>query len=308
MNRFIAVSSAVFAIIIAAVMVTGDVRTAEYKGTTTCKMCHKVMHQKLVESYEKVAHPMAMQKADAPGAIVGDFASNPIFTQDKVAYALGRGRNEQAYLDANYQVLPAVWDVKGKKWKPTAAADGTTQCIGCHTTNYDPVKKAYTEMGVGCEACHGPGGDHTAGDQNAIVKLKTMDKAKQSMVCGQCHSRGKDPSGKYAHPVAFRPGDDLTQAFVDAKPTAPGRNQQYSEHAMSKHAAAGTMCTDCHDPHNTAGIKAQLRKPENELCLSCHAEKIKDLATHAPTAPEGATCASCHMMYGQHSFAKPGGS
>lgn len=293
--------------IMASSLVIGDVHTAAYKGSATCKMCHKNMHKAIVEGYEKTAHPIAMQKADTPGAILGDFSSNTAFTKDKVAFVLGRGRSEQAYLDANLQVLPAEWVVKSKSWKPTAAADGSTQCIGCHVTGYNPTTKAYVEAGVGCEECHGPGGDHVGGpSKTTIVNPKNLGGKEQAMLCGQCHSVGKDTTGKYAFPVNFRPGDDLTKSFVDAKPTAPGRNQQYSELMQSKHGQMGFSCILCHDPHNVAGQPLQLKKPINDLCLGCHAGTIKDMATHAPSAPAGATCATCHMPNGQHTFKKPG--
>ena len=205
-------------------------------------------------------------------------------------------------------VLPAVWDVAAKTWKPTAAVDGSTQCVGCHTTAYDAEKKTFAEAGVGCEACHGPGSEHIGkpSKDNAPDPRKLSSKL-QGMVCGSCHSVGKDTSGKFAFPIGFRPGDDLTKSFVDANPTTPGRNQQYSELMQSKHGQMGLSCTVCHDPHNVAGIAKQLKKPEVELCLSCHSAKIKDIKTHKPAAPADATCATCHMPNGQHTFKKPGG-
>jgi predicted CXXCH cytochrome family protein len=177
--------------------------------------------------------------------------------------------------------------------------------VGCHTTNYDPAKKTWSETGATCESCHGPGSEHTAGDENAIVKPKTLEKPRQVMICGQCHSAGKDPSGKYAFPVGFRPGDDLTKCFVDSKPTGPGRNQQYSEFIQSKMYAEGIGCTTCHDPHGRTGLQYQLVKPVNDLCLPCHKAKITDMKTHAPTAAADATCASCHMHGGVHTFIPP---
>jgi predicted CXXCH cytochrome family protein len=138
------------------------------------------------------------------------------------------------------------------------------------------------------------------------VKVKDLTPSQQAMVCGQCHSAGHDTSGKCAFPRDFRPGDDLAKVFVDAKPTSPGRNQQYSEYITSKHATAGVTCVTCHDPHGTSSYPANLKKPVTELCMGCHA-KIKDQATHAPNAPADATCATCHMPNGVHTFAKPGG-
>jgi len=313
-RKYIAILGVILAVAVVTGLVTGDVRTAEYKGSKMCGMCHRLMHKEIVEAYEMTAHPKGMQKADAEGAIVADFSTNPAFTKDKVAYVLGKGRHEQAFLDADFQVLPAVWDVKAKKWKPKQAVDGATQCIGCHSTGYDAAEKTFAEAGIGCEGCHGPGSEHMAGDKTAIVNPKKMDKPKQAMVCGQCHSAGKDPTGKFAFPVGFRPGDDLTKVLADAKPTAPGPNQQYSEWLMSKHVAGGTDCAACHDPHNVTlfltaskppgGLPAQVRKPVNDLCLGCHAGTVKDIATHAPGAAADVTCGACHMHGGQHTFAK----
>lgn len=303
----------ILAVLVSTVLVAGatqvSVAAATYTGTAKCKMCHGMKHKEIVEGYFKSPHPKAMQKADAENAIIGDFSSAP-FTKDKVAFTLGRGtdRNEQAYLDANFQVLPATWDVKGKTWKPTAAADGSTQCIGCHATGYDVEKKTFTEPGVGCEACHGPGSDHVAKPTKETAFIpSTLSPKLQAEVCGSCHSAGKDTSGKCAFPTGFKPGDDLTKSFVDAKPAGPGRNQQYSEFLQSKHNEVGLTCTSCHENHNLSGLPGQLKKPVAEGCLTCHASKIKDLKTHAPSAAADATCATCHMPGGQHRFKKSGG-
>lgn len=283
---FAVISLAGLAALMASGAVTGDGKTATYKGTAICKMCHKTINKPIIEGYEKSAHASAMQKADAEKAVVADFSKDAPFSRDKVAFVLGRGRSQQAYLDAQMQVLPAKWDVKSGSWKKIEPADGWVQCIGCHVTNYDVEKKSYTEMGVGCEACHGPGSEHlTKANKETAPTVDKLSPQLQAMVCGRCHSLGKDTSGKYPFAPGFRPGDDLSKVFVDAKPSTPGINQQYSEFIQSEHAAAGLTCTTCHDPHNATGIHGQLRKPVNEQCLDCHKDTVKDMATHAPSAP-----------------------
>ncbi|MHB1458176.1 MAG: cytochrome c3 family protein [Armatimonadota bacterium] len=318
MKKVICIVSLAFLVIGGfALIVHGDVHTAQYKTSTVCAMCHKATNKVIVESYLVSPHSKAMRKADAENAIVGDFSTNTAFTKDKVAFVLGSGRRQQAYLDADYKVLPAEWDVKTKAWVPTETVDGSAQCIGCHQTGYNPTTKTAAQMGVGCEACHGPGSEHmAAGDRKAtIVNPKNLDPAKQSMVCGQCHSLGhnlvtvedKPAPGKLAFPIGFKPGDDLAKCMLDAKPTTAGRNSQYSEFITSNHSKMGVSCTTCHDPHDTTTNPAQLKKPVNELCMDCHKEKIVDMVTHAPSAPADATCATCHMPNGRHTFTKPGG-
>lgn len=293
----------VLALTLSAGLVAADGKPG-YKGTAACRMCHQAMHKPIVEGHAKTAHPKALQKADGS---IADFASNTAFTKEKVAFVLGKGRNEQAFIGASFRVLPAVWDVKAKAWKPHGSTDGSTQCIGCHVTGYDPNTKTFSEMGVGCEGCHGPGAAHAdKPSKETAPDLKKLSAKQQAMVCGQCHSAGKDPSGKFAFPVNFKPGVDLSSVFVDAKPTGPGPNQQYSEMLQGKHGQMGMSCTTCHDPHGAAASAKQLKKPVNDLCLGCHAGTIKDMATHAPGAPAGATCATCHMPGGQHAFKSPG--
>lgn len=290
--------------VIACGLVIGDMDTGPYAGSSACEVCHKLMHKEIVEGYGKTAHAKAYRRPDEEGGIVADFTSNSIFGKDKVAHVLGKGLREQAFLDADMKVLPAKWDVRSKAWKPKSAVDGATQCIGCHVTGYNAEKRSFAQGSVTCESCHGPGAEHVKGNAERIVNPKKLDKARQSMVCGQCHSAGKDTSGKYAFPISFKPGDDLAKHFVDAKPTGPGSSQQYSEFITSKHASEGLVCMSCHDPHGTSGNEHMLRKPINVLCLDCHAGTVKDMATHAPGAPEGETCAGCHMPGGQHTFAK----
>ncbi len=299
---------AVVVMLTAASATMGDIHTAQYKGATVCMMCHGVKNKPIVEAYKKSPHANTLRKADVADAIVADFSTNKTFTKDKVAFVLGKGRHQQAFLDAAYKVLPAEWDVKSKSWKAVEAVDGSTQCLGCHTTGFKAADKTFTQMSVGCEACHGPGGDHVGAPGKATIFNPSNLKGKQqAMVCGQCHSVGKDTEGIHSFPVGYRPGDDLSKSFVDAKPTSAGRNQQYSEFIQSKHAETGMVsCTTCHDPHNVVGTPGQLVKPINELCLGCHAGKVKDLATHAPKAAADATCATCHMPDGRHTFAKPG--
>jgi hypothetical protein len=54
------------------------------------------------------------------------------------------------------------WTNNGQNWN--------AMCAECHSTdlrkNYDPetdtYRTAWSEISVGCEACHGPGSDHVA--------------------------------------------------------------------------------------------------------------------------------------------------
>lgn len=91
--------------------------------------------------------------------------------------------------------------------KEGKAAQG--ECLTCHTTGYAkggfPEAGAAAEhaafAGVGCESCHGPGGDHVAPEaskRGTIVSLADKcDSCVILQVCGSCHDPANDPGFEY---------------------------------------------------------------------------------------------------------------
>ena len=79
-----------------------------------------------------------------------------------------------------------------------------------------------SELSVGCEACHGPAGNHIDArledKYKTIVNPATLPFRAASDVCGQCHTRGKSPDKKWDFPVGYKVGDYLgPQHFVIAE-------------------------------------------------------------------------------------------
>ena len=91
----------------------------------------------------------------------------------------------------NHQVgFPLTWLVAEKHWVPRNDAfirdpdfapspeQWNRICIRCHTTGARPMRddenKLYdthvTELGIACEACHGPGESHIAVEQEASTR------------------------------------------------------------------------------------------------------------------------------------------
>lgn len=305
MKRFVALAI-VALVVLAAGLVAVAKKDVKYIGSQQCAMCHKGTHAALLAGYNKSPHRMAMVDATKkPEAIVAKFDDKSPVKKEDIQYVLGVGKSSQAYLGKDFKVL-GEWDVKAQSWVTVESADAATQCIGCHTTNYDPAAKTWTELGVGCENCHGPGAAHGESmDVADINTFKKLDSKKKAAVCGRCHSTGTDTSGKYAFPTAFLPGDDLDKSFKLTDPGSHMRNHQYNDFITSKHYAGGMTCTNCHDPHgDKAKADRQLKQPINDLCLACHAATIDSLKKHAPTAGPDDTCATCHMVNGSHKFQK----
>lgn len=303
---------------LAATMQAAVPENAKYSGSRMCIACHRATHKDVVTRY--VDSPMANaligiedaeeEKIDA--YLKGDFSTAP-FTKEDVAWILASGVHQQAYLDADFNVLPAKWIVATKTWEATPAVDAITNCIPCHSTNVDTDARTFKVAGVGCESCHGPGSVHNtaAADKKmeTIVQPRDLDQHVSSAICGACHSRGHakdDPALPYAK--GFMPEQDLNEYFVHDTVTGPGLNQQYTDLINTKHWENGIGCISCHDPHGNTDNIAQLKKGINETCLECHADTVTDIATHAAanqvTPPADATCATCHMPEGRHLFDK----
>ncbi len=216
--------------------------------------------------------------------------------------------------------------------EPRLSADAS--CLPCHSAGYSltirddgGVDLAYASSsgrydGVGCEACHGPGGGHTSStDPAAITAPARLDAARADEACGQCHSRTQGNDSGLPHPHAepgrFMPGHtlaDFAASVADHWPSgaaAVGR-MQLDEHRLSLHgdAGSGLRCLDCHQVHGALEPAPALLRgsvDDNALCDACHLagtfggshDAVLAHAAHLLYLPEGAQeggrCVGCHM-------------
>ncbi len=118
---------------------------------------------------------------------------------------------------------------------PQHAVRWNSNCIQCHATRPEPGLVDYTEqfaskaaeLGIACEACHGPGAAHVAKHHGpfgrfavhrshepdpSIVNPARLTAERSSEVCGQCHSYfvPRDPERWWHVGFAdYRPGNTL---------------------------------------------------------------------------------------------------
>lgn len=238
------------------------------------------------------------------------------------------------------QAYDIAWDVVGKRWYPVfqnqmvAPGDGfhwtgpykswEARCAECHATgysrNYIPATNSYAprmaEIGVGCEACHGPGAAHVAwaraGAGGAPGMGLTLDlgasQRAEVMQCLTCHSRREAMLD--GNPL---PGTDYHDAFSISllreglyHPDGAILDEVFEggSFLQSKMHAAGVSCSTCHEPHS-----ATLRLEGNAVCAQCHspagnpgypqlALRLYDDPQHHfhEAGSEGAQCVACHMI------------
>ncbi len=259
----------------------------------------------------------------------------------EIKYTFGVAPLQQYLIEfpgGRLQSLTIAWDVGKKRWFSLYPGEkippgdplhwtGRYQnwnlmCAECHTTDfkkgYDPATDTYrsswSELHVGCQACHGPGGDHVAwarkGGRGAasglVVGFKGSDPRYEVDACATCHSRrGRIAAGEHpGRPLydTLRP-EPLRAGLYHADGQQLDEVYEYGSFRQSKMYQLGVRCTDCHNPHS-----GKTKAEGNALCTQCHGPqanpRFPTLAAKAYDAPShhfhragspGARCVSCHM-------------
>jgi len=247
------------------------------------------------------------------------------------------------------QCLPIAWDVRQKRWyhfypdEPLAPDDWlywtnagqnwNGMCAECHSTNlkknYDPDSDTYqttwTDIDVGCEACHGPGSLHVkwarlpemarpeADNLDLVVRTAGMDSREQVELCAPCHSR-RTSLGDNTHDFRELLDYEVPQLLDERLYFADGQILEevyvYGSFVQSKMYDRQVRCSDCHDVHSVKRLAEG-----NALCLQCHRADLYDTKAHHFHKKEGekgepikspdgnvlfgvgsgAKCEQCHM-------------
>jgi len=171
----------------------------------------------------------------------------------------------------------------------------------------------------GCEACHGPGGEHLKdpSDRSKIMAF-TRESGRASSelngVCMQCHAGG--PRIHWAgsvHESEDLACSDCHNPMSNISATGLLRETSVKRTCFSCHPAQrvefrkrshmplfeGKLdCHDCHQAHGSATDPLLRASSIFELCTNCHTDKRGPFIwEHAPVT-EG--CASCHLPHGSN--------
>ena len=261
-------------------------------------------------------------------------------TAYKVDYTLGSKRT-QHYLsvleDGRMRVVFPTWDVAKQRWFhsseiiPTGHHAETTiqiwnqHCYNCHVSQEkqgfdiqsNTYKTTFTETGINCEMCHGPGSLHAArmaenpsATDKSIVNPKKLPPRRQILVCVQCHTprvivqNGFDPGKNYYDYYMPSLMHFYIDRWYDPPMWADGRMRRFATEGAALwqslcYLKGEATCISCHNPHlNT--IKRDPRFRDSDvLCTQCHKPLLDERRvaahTHHPLKSPGSHCIGCHM-------------
>lgn len=271
----------------------------------------------------------------------------------RAAYLIG-GRHRTDLLvrmdDGRLQVFPWSFDVDaGTAFEPLTELIGASPspdvvafwtrvgrnadigCYGCHATGAiveavgsdRPLgltpRSRWVEPGVGCEACHGPGGPHVDGAERGSpgpIGLGVGEPEAEGRVgvCAACHALREPlrspfdaipahvagaPLWRWADPVLSVPSSPefVRPFFSDLRP-ATFQQEAIALGQSGCSRRGGLTCEACHDPH-AGGLTEDASGPDggDPVCLSCHSDLAGRESAHSGHAKgsPGGRCFDCHM-------------
>ncbi len=187
------------------------------------------------------------------------------------------------------------------------------ECVSCHAgkPNAIPDREGlysdppFAELAIGCERCHGPGGQHAQHPgKTSIVNPARLTGRLADDICMNCHQAGDTRVLRPGKTSAdFRPGEPLsdTVAILKIPPDpASGGSPDLLEHNFSMtlskcyRASGGRLsCLTCHDPHDMPATENKARYYQAK-CLTCHTVASCKLSA-AAQRKEATGCIGCHM-------------
>ncbi|MCQ1058992.1 tetratricopeptide repeat protein [Photobacterium sp. ZSDE20] len=287
------------------------------------------------------------------------------FADFKISYTFGVYPLQQymvEFPDGRVQLIPFAWDSRppeqgGQRWFhlypettpvdefywTNAGQNWNFMCADCHSTNlkknYDEKSDSYdttwSEINVGCEACHGPASAHieyiakssdklTTSDSNELIHANTLmgfdrdlseavkewvfldghktlqpksiHPTDQLQTCAQCHSRRTQLNESASH-VKGSFLDKYRLSLITPELYYPD-GQIYDEDYVYGSFLQSRMAekgVTCTNCHDPH--TAQLKIPEEAVCSQCHVSPkyVSSKHTLHDAGTEAAKCTTCHM-------------
>lgn len=248
---------------------------AQFVGSDACKPCHEGVWNATEQSgHAHMLIPVANgQRPDGPTLLPDN--PPPGMTWADIKYVIGGGGWRARFVGQDGKVVKgatAQYNVPTDQYPAGESVDDWSEsitpydyaCFRCHTTGPQDGSDTFAEVGVRCEACHGPGSLHAATPTRASM---TLDDS--AALCGRCHSRSEGGS----------PASTPTDMFIH-------NNDQYGEMRSGPHESL--KCVDCHANHS--GVRRGQSGGVVKQCADCHAGiQVSHFGD--------VDCITCHMPY-----------
>jgi predicted CXXCH cytochrome family protein len=198
-------------------------------------------------------------------------------------------------------------------------------CIECHVTagqprvdiSSDVPNSRAVELGIACEACHGPASAHVAANRSpwrrlglhtsgvadaTIVNPARLPPARRSEVCGQCHGIGCPPQEWMQSGIRYRPGQELKESkpilqLATLKESSCRRQIAADDSfAPSRYWRDGMVRVSGREYNGLVGSPCYQRG--TMTCLSCHSmhdsDPDKQLTPYFAGHDGNDACTQCH--------------
>lgn len=219
-------------------------------------------------------------------------------------------REDSIVRDPKLPLLVQVWNVN---------------CIKCHTTGAQPRRDPKTgiletrvgEMGIACEACHGPAEEHVktqrpplhryqarlSKSDATIVNPANLPSKRGSQACGQCHAikltldRDWEQNGSH-----FRPGGDLEKSMAIVLPakgsSVPGLDEVLKDSEEVTHFFWRDGMVRIAGREYNGLVQSPCYERGELSCFSCHSLHKSDPDDQLASGMNGnQACLQCHSSF-----------
>jgi hypothetical protein len=242
--------------------------------------------------------------------------------KQELDYFVGSGRVGRSYLysldgylyqaPVSYYAQKDRWDLSpGYELDPEMPVRPIEKsCLFCHAGGVQHVagtlnryaSPAFSQNGVGCERCHGPGSEHIKGLAK-MVNPAELDPARRDSICAQCHLLSEVRILKPGKDLyQFRPGQllsDYASYFVYANSGNQGLHtishvEEMAQSTCKRQSGDRMSCISCHDPHYFPPPEVRVSY-FREKCLACH-QLTGVTAWQKQHFSQELDCIGCHMQ------------
>ncbi len=233
-----------------------------------------------------------------------------------LAFVLLAGPGQAASLHGKFTVQD--WVAIDPDLQGATFVHSSEKCMQCHQEYIE--KFSMSKMGRSlpsgsCEDCHGPMSKHLAEPRHKPAYVVSFMHGKlttdqKSSVCLQCHQDGQQMHWQTSiHASAGNTCINCHKVMAMTDPVQDRLDQsnvcftchmdkRAQMHERSHHPILDgkVVCSDCHNPHGSAGPYQLVKNTVNQVCYQCHAEKRGPfLWEHQPVRED---CTNCHNPHG----------